>query len=265
MPASAPPAVPTACSCSLPPAFNKPVKPHLYADVDALPSLLRQRTITTRLGPYRDPLTAEDPLPPPGDIRLSWSLWLESYYGMFHPDCWILLTHDHEAQKTYFHALRTWYYLREAASVKAEELEVVAVDMKTTYEDIRRLLTKLYYLHTVRSKFINYYRSLFPDLSDRDIIIRFTSMEGFSGSKVAQHSVWPLPCPVPPRPVPPVTSSLTFISALDNSDLFPYTVPNGASDCKLEAKMKHPRDIVRQMEDGGPPPPPYEQSAPPSL
>ncbi|GAA6023068.1 hypothetical protein JCM10207_007708 [Rhodosporidiobolus poonsookiae] len=234
----------------------KPTAPLLQVRQNGVPYLIHVETFAERFIRWYDPQL------PIRNIKRSsdtppWSLWLESYYGMYHPETWRILEADHEADKEYYYELRAWRERRSSEGASQEELAHSSREQLEVLTRLLRRFERLYCLHFVREQYLARHRIDKPvSMSDAEwdatVVKTRLEYEDLPFCTIPQHSVWPLPCPFPSSPSTPARTRLTAISAFSELQLQPYIVPG--IDSPFLRVLKPKRDEDRS------PPPPFEQS-----
>ncbi|GAA6023101.1 hypothetical protein JCM10207_007720 [Rhodosporidiobolus poonsookiae] len=241
---------------SVPHFSTKPVPPALHVHVHGVPSIIQVETFAERFIRWYDPdlpisnIVLSHDIPP-------WSLWLESYYGMYHPEAWRILEADHEADKKYYDKLRRWRGRRAVEGARQEELARSYLELLKAAKRMLLRFQKLYCLHFVREQYLARHRIDKPvSMSDAEwdatVVKTRLEYEDLPFCTIPQHSVWPLPGPFPSSPSTPARTRLTFISAFSELQVQPYIVPG--IDSPFLRVLKPKRDEDRS------PPPPFEQS-----
>ncbi|GAA5843856.1 hypothetical protein JCM11251_003534 [Rhodosporidiobolus azoricus] len=211
------------------PPLEEPHPPSLNVDPFSIPSLISSSTIVYRLVRWSDPdfprtNVDRSPDPPP------WSLWMESYYQMYHPETWPPLREDHEMDKKYYFDLRDWRMWRKANGADERELQRLWSMLEVVVRRIIERFQRLYGLDFIRNRFLRYYRKSLPGKVDAEILMLTLDMEEYPPCRVAQHSVWPLPLPPPlrhPRLAPLV--EVAHLARDPSACLAPYIVPDVAA------------------------------------
>ncbi|GAA6030237.1 hypothetical protein JCM8097_009003 [Rhodosporidiobolus ruineniae] len=201
---------------------KKPRKPKLKINVERLPSLLSSEVFYDRLASWADPELGSDiqlreDIPP-------WSLTLESFYGMYHPATWVLLERDQSEQKAYLFLLALWRAQKIEEDGEPSEGGELWEEMVAVQKQMSTRFAKLYALHYVRNRYLDFYRAVASGMSDGEIIYATLQLEDNKICEVPQNSLWPLPCSIPSLPDYPILKTLTRIANLPRRKLPPYTV-----------------------------------------
>ncbi|GAA6002301.1 hypothetical protein JCM10207_001053 [Rhodosporidiobolus poonsookiae] len=125
--------------------------------------------------------------PPP------WSLWLEGYYRMHHPDTWVLLDADHAADRAYFVEVSGRYSEGTVAGAAQGEM----VELRDAVDEIVARMVwrfrKVYALNAVRQEYIEHHRQgMAPPFDPADWDNKITKetleMEDYPPCPVAEYS-----------------------------------------------------------------------------
>ncbi|GAA6039566.1 hypothetical protein JCM8097_008396 [Rhodosporidiobolus ruineniae] len=211
-----------------------PCAPIPSFNYEKLPTLLTPSIYKSRIVPWCDPALGGASTARPDDVP-PYSLSLESYYRMFHPSTWVVLETEYSAQKRYLLELEELVKKMREGGAYEGHLTAIWSEWDRVKQAMWLLYSRLYGLHFLRDRYLNFYRLAAPMWDDHKILHETLELERPTGCKViakrylisgvSEHTIWPLPLPLTVIPSTLSRKGLICIANFSSAALYWYRLP----------------------------------------